>query len=59
MQRYFRTWENRGFSTVKSTQSKLFWYSLTDALIMIGVAVGQVFIVRYLFEKGSTKRYRV
>ncbi|PWN35062.1 uncharacterized protein FA14DRAFT_133029 [Meira miltonrushii] len=59
MQRYFRTWENRGFATVRQTLSKITWYSIIDMLVMIGVAVAQVYIVRYLFDKGSTKRYRV
>ncbi|MCO5588330.1 hypothetical protein L7F22_042285 [Adiantum nelumboides] len=59
MQRYFRTWENRGFATVRQTLSKIAWYSIIDMLVMIGVAVAQVYIVRYLFDKGSTKRYRV
>ncbi|PWN87801.1 hypothetical protein FA10DRAFT_244746 [Acaromyces ingoldii] len=58
-QRYFRTWENRGFALVKGTQSKIFWYSIIESLVMVAVAVGQVYIVRFLFEKGSTKRYRV
>lgn len=40
-------------------RKKLFWYSVIDAGVMIAVAVGQVYVVRYLFEKGSTKRYRV
>lgn len=59
MQRYFRTWENRGFATVRQTLSKIAWYSIIDMLVMIGVAVAQVYVVRYLFDKGSTKRYRV
>lgn len=59
MQRYFRTWENRGFATVRGTQSKLFWYGVFQTLITISIAVGQVYFVRWLFDKGSTKRYRV
>ncbi|KAN0062747.1 hypothetical protein ACQY0O_004942 [Thecaphora frezii] len=58
-QRYFRLRENRNFGTVKSTQSKIFWYSIIESIVMIGISVGQVYIVRNLFEKGSTKRYRV
>ncbi|KAK0543531.1 hypothetical protein OC846_003167 [Tilletia horrida] len=58
-QRYFRTRENRNFNTVVSTQSKIFWYSVIESLVIIGISVAQVYVVRHLFEKGSTKRYRV
>ncbi|CAD6888476.1 unnamed protein product [Tilletia caries] len=58
-QRYFRTRENRNFDTVVSTQRKIFWYSVIESLVIIGISVAQVFVVRHLFEKGSTKRYRV
>ncbi|UZJ53206.1 hypothetical protein CBS101457_002526 [Exobasidium rhododendri] len=59
MQKYFRTWENRGYATVKGTQKKIFYYSIIESSVMVAVAAGQVFMVRWLFEKGSTKRYRV
>ncbi|CDU22288.1 related to ERP2-p24 protein involved in membrane trafficking [Sporisorium scitamineum] len=58
-QRYFRVRENRNFDTVKSTQGKIFWYSVVESATMVGISVAQVWIVRALFEKGSTKRYRV
>ncbi|SNX83970.1 related to ERP2 - p24 protein involved in membrane trafficking [Melanopsichium pennsylvanicum] len=58
-QRYFRVRENRNFDTVQSTQSKIFWYSVVESVTMLGVSAAQVYIVRALFEKGSTKRYRV
>lgn len=58
-QRYFRVRENRNFDTVRSTQSKIFWYSVVESATMVGISVGQVWIVRALFERGSTKRYRV
>ncbi|TKY88704.1 hypothetical protein EX895_002335 [Sporisorium graminicola] len=58
-QRYFRVRENRNFDTVRSTQSKIFWYSVVESVTMVGISVAQVYIVRALFEKGSTKRYRV
>lgn len=58
-QRYFRVRENRNFDTVRSTQSKIWWYSVVESITMVGISVAQVWIVRALFEKGSTKRYRV
>lgn len=58
-QRYFRLRENRNTDTVKSTQNKIFWYSVIESATMIGISAAQVYIVRALFERGSTKRYRV
>ncbi|KIS67281.1 uncharacterized protein UMAG_04383 [Mycosarcoma maydis] len=58
-QRYFRVRENRNFDTVRSTQSKIFWYSVVESITMVGISIAQVYIVRSLFETGSTKRYRV
>lgn len=58
-QRYFRLRENRNTDTVKSTQNKIFWYSVIESATMIAISAAQVYIVRALFERGSTKRYRV
>ncbi|KAK0529159.1 hypothetical protein OC834_002452 [Tilletia horrida] len=58
-QRYFHTRENRNYNTVVSTQSRIFWYSVIESLVIIAISVAQVYVVRHLFEKGSTKRYRV
>jgi len=58
-QRYFRVRENRSFHTVTSTQGRIFWYSVIESLVIIAISVAQVYVVRHLFEKGSTKRYRV
>lgn len=40
-------------------RSKLFWYSIIESLVVVGISVGQVWLVRSMFEKGSTRRYRV
>ena len=40
-------------------RSKILWYSVVQSIVMVGISVGQVYVVRALFEKGSTKRYRV
>ncbi|KAG9312587.1 Aldehyde/histidinol dehydrogenase [Chiua virens] len=37
-QRYFHTRETRGFSLVKSTQSRLFWYGVCESLAVVGMA---------------------
>ncbi|KDN40339.1 hypothetical protein K437DRAFT_270002 [Tilletiaria anomala UBC 951] len=58
-QRFFRTRENRNYDTVVSTQSRIFWYSIVESLVIISMSVAQVLVVRFLFNTSSTKRYRV
>ncbi|KAL8669537.1 MAG: hypothetical protein Q9168_005881 [Polycauliona sp. 1 TL-2023] len=56
-QKYFRTRENRNMSTVKSTESRIFNFSVMESLLMISMAGLQVFIVRFFFQgarKGKT-----
>ena len=53
-QKYFRTRENRNLSTVKSTESRIVWLSITEALMMVGMGCFQVFVVRQFFTR--TKR---
>nr|CAG8470486.1 493_t:CDS:2 [Entrophospora candida] len=40
-QKYFRTRENRNFSTVKSTENRIFWYSLLESALIVGMACVQ------------------
>ncbi|KAK2743534.1 hypothetical protein FQN57_004831 [Myotisia sp. PD_48] len=58
-QKYFRTRENRNFSTVRSTEQRIFNFSVIEGLMMITMAGLQVFIVRFFFQ-GARKvpRYR-
>ncbi|CAJ0912073.1 16134_t:CDS:2, partial [Entrophospora sp. SA101] len=53
-QKYFRTRENRNFSTVKSTENRIFWYSLLESALIVGMACVQVFVVKTFFN--TTKR---
>lgn len=48
-QKYFRTRENRNFSTVKSTENRIFRFSIIENLFMVAMAGLQVFIVRFFF----------
>lgn len=48
-QKYFRTRENRNFSTVRSTESRIFYFSVIESLMMVSMACLQVFIVRFFF----------
>ena len=56
-QKYFRTRENRNFSTVRSTEKRIFNFSLIEVGVMMGMAGLQVFIVKMFFtggRKGNT-----
>ena len=55
-QKYFRTRENRNFSTVRSTERRIFNFSVVEGLMMVTMAGLQVFIVRFFFQ-GARKGY--
>lgn len=55
-QKYFRTRENRNFSTVRSTESRIFKFSVVEVLIMVTMAGLQVFVVKFFFQ-GARKGY--
>ncbi|KAI6152960.1 emp24/gp25L/p24 family/GOLD-domain-containing protein [Pisolithus thermaeus] len=57
-QRYFHTRETRGFSLVKSTQSRLFWYAVCESLAVVGMAVLQVYVLQTFFTK-TGRKYKV
>lgn len=57
-QKYFRTRENRNFSTVKSTETRIFNFSVVESGLMVCMAGLQVFIVRFFFQgarKGTSR----
>ena len=49
-QKYFRTRENRNFSTVRSTEKRIFNFSFVESGLMVCMAGLQVFIVRFFFQ---------
>ncbi|KAI1438820.1 emp24/gp25L/p24 family/GOLD-domain-containing protein [Xylaria sp. CBS 124048] len=55
-QKYFRTRENRNFSTVRSTESRIVNFSLVQIVMVIAMGGLQVFIVRFFFQ-GARKGY--
>ncbi|KIJ67249.1 hypothetical protein HYDPIDRAFT_107991 [Hydnomerulius pinastri MD-312] len=57
-QRHFHTRETRGFSLVKSTQNRLFWYAVCESVGVVGMAVLQVYILQTFFTK-TGRRYKV
>ncbi|WFD36807.1 hypothetical protein MCUN1_003697 [Malassezia cuniculi] len=50
--RYFRLRENKGFSLVETTR-------IFETLLIVCISVGQVLVVRALFNKSSGTRFRV
>lgn len=47
--RYYKTRNNRNESTVQSTESRIFWFSVLDCVLMVGMAALQVIIVQLFF----------
>ncbi|KAJ2896432.1 hypothetical protein MKZ38_005559 [Zalerion maritima] len=55
-QKYFRTRENRNFSTVRSTEKRIINFSLIQCALIVAMGALQVFIVRFFFQ-GARKGY--
>lgn len=52
---YYKTRNNRNQSTVKSTESRIFWFSIFDLGLMMAMAAFQVAVVKFFFQ-GSRKQ---
>lgn len=55
-QKYFRTRENRNFSTVRSTEKRIVNFSLIQCGLVVCMGALQVFVVRFFFQ-GARKGY--
>ncbi|KAI1256090.1 hypothetical protein MGN70_002251 [Eutypa lata] len=55
-QKYFRTRENRNFSTVRSTEGRIVNFSLIQIVMVMCMGALQVFVVRFFFQ-GARKGY--
>ncbi|WBW72240.1 COPII-coated vesicle component Erp2/3/4 [Schizosaccharomyces osmophilus] len=55
IQTYFRTRESRNFSTVQSTESRILWFSIAEALMVVGLSSLQVFIVKTFFKHSGRR----
>lgn len=55
-QKYFRTRENRNFSTVRSTEKRIINFSMVQIGLIICMGALQVFVVRFFFQ-GARKGY--
>jgi hypothetical protein len=49
-QKYFRTRENRNFSTVRSTEKRIANFSMIQCAMVICMGGLQVFVVRFFFQ---------
>jgi hypothetical protein len=49
-QKYFRTRENRNFSTVRSTEKRIVNFSLLQCALVVCMGALQVFVVRFFFQ---------
>lgn len=53
-QEYMRAREEQHRNTVSSINSKVYWWTLAEAVILVGMAVWQILYIRTFFE---VKRY--
>ncbi|GJJ69388.1 hypothetical protein EMPS_01734 [Entomortierella parvispora] len=56
MQKYQKTRETRNFSTVLSTESRIFWFSITELTMIVVMAALQVYVIRTFFS-GSRRSH--
>lgn len=49
-QKYFRTRENRNFSTVNSTEKRIVNFSMIQIALIVCMGALQVFVVRFFFQ---------
>lgn len=52
---YYKTRNNRNQATVRSTESRIYYFSVFEVLLMVGMAFLQISVVQ-LFFKGSRKQ---
>lgn len=52
---YYKTRNNRNQATVQSTESRIYYFSILEVLLMVGMAFLQITIVQFFF-KGSRKQ---
>ncbi|KAF9115328.1 hypothetical protein BGX27_008208 [Mortierella sp. AM989] len=52
LQKYFKSRDSRNFSTVISTEYRIFWFSLTESILIVAMSMVQVYVVRTFFSGG-------
>jgi len=56
LQKHFRARENRSYSTVISTDNRIFWFSLTESSLIVVMSALQVYVVQMFFS-GSRRSH--
>ncbi|GFZ52369.1 Uncharacterized membrane protein [Saitozyma sp. JCM 24511] len=57
-QKYFHTRHHRNYSTVLSTQSRIFWFTVLESVIVIAMSLIQIWILKTFFSRGG-RRFKV
>jgi hypothetical protein len=53
-QKYLRSREQKHRDTAESTNGRVFWYSVAESVVLVGISLGQVFYLRKFFEVKRT-----
>ncbi|WVQ96027.1 hypothetical protein IAU59_003127 [Kwoniella sp. CBS 9459] len=52
-QKYFHTRHHRNYSTVLSTQSRIFWFTVLECFIIIAMSLIQIWILKTFFSRSG------
>ncbi len=58
-QKYFHTRENRNIATVKSTRSRITWICALESVLIVGMALVQVYLIQTFFAGRGQSKMRV
>ncbi|WVR08080.1 hypothetical protein IAU60_005126 [Kwoniella sp. DSM 27419] len=52
-QKYFHTRHHRNYSTVLSTQSRIFWFTVLECVIIVAMSFVQIWILKTFFSRSG------
>lgn len=52
-QKYFHTRHHRNYSTVLSTQSRLFWFTVLECTAMVAMSLAQIWVLKTFFSRSG------
>ncbi|WWC95791.1 hypothetical protein V866_002657 [Kwoniella sp. B9012] len=52
-QKYFHTRHHRNYSTVLSTQSRIFWFTILECVIIVAMSLIQIWILKTFFSRSG------
>ena len=58
-QKYFHTRHHRNYSTVLSTQSRIFWFTMLESVVIVGMSLAQIWILKTFFSRSGSRKFRV